>query len=140
MWPEPGEQHSACVVSVGMLTEGWDARNVTHIFAPSVSLTLGGSLLLCRASDPFHGRLRRTAFSRYWMRKTVFQKYSGYVFGVSLTPSLAAMTEEGQAHLSSDRKRLASFTLLPDSGPDSASTFPTVARICATLRRSSAGT
>lgn len=28
---EPGE-HIRCVVSVGMLTEGWDANNVTHIF------------------------------------------------------------------------------------------------------------
>ena len=28
---EPGE-HIRCVISVGMLTEGWDAKTVTHIF------------------------------------------------------------------------------------------------------------
>lgn len=53
---EPGE-HIRCVVSVGMLTEGWDARNVTHIFG----YRRFGSLLLC---EQVTGRaLRRTAFS-----------------------------------------------------------------------------
>ena len=39
---EPGE-HVRCVVSVAMLTEGWDANNVTHIFG----LRAFGSQLLC---------------------------------------------------------------------------------------------
>ena len=39
---EPGE-HIRCVVSVAMLTEGWDANNVTHIFG----LRAFGSQLLC---------------------------------------------------------------------------------------------
>lgn len=39
---EPGE-HVRCVVSVSMLTEGWDANNVTHI----LGLRAFGSQLLC---------------------------------------------------------------------------------------------
>lgn len=39
---EPGE-HVRCVVSVAMLTEGWDANNVTHI----LGLRAFGSQLLC---------------------------------------------------------------------------------------------
>ncbi len=39
---QPGE-HVRCVVSVGMLTEGWDATNVTHI----LGLRAFGSQLLC---------------------------------------------------------------------------------------------
>jgi type III restriction enzyme len=39
---QPGE-HIRCVVSVSMLTEGWDANNVTHIFG----LRAFGSQLLC---------------------------------------------------------------------------------------------
>ncbi len=53
---EPGE-HIRCVISVGMLTEGWDARNVTHIFGYRAF----GSQLLC---EQVTGRaLRKTAFS-----------------------------------------------------------------------------
>jgi type III restriction enzyme len=39
---EPGE-HVRCVVSVAMLTEGWDANNVTHI----LGIRAFGSQLLC---------------------------------------------------------------------------------------------
>lgn len=39
---QPGE-HVRCVVSVGMLTEGWDANNVTHI----LGIRVIGSQLLC---------------------------------------------------------------------------------------------
>ena len=39
---EPGE-HVRCVVSVSMLTEGWDANNVTHI----LGIRAFGSQLLC---------------------------------------------------------------------------------------------
>lgn len=39
---EPGE-HVRCVVSVGMLTEGWDANNVTHV----LGVRAFGSQLLC---------------------------------------------------------------------------------------------
>lgn len=53
---KPGER-IRCIVSVGMLTEGWDARNVTHIFG----YRRFGSLLLC---EQVTGRaLRRTSFS-----------------------------------------------------------------------------
>ncbi len=53
---EPGER-IRCVISVGMLTEGWDARNVTHIFGYRAF----GSQLLC---EQVTGRaLRKTAFS-----------------------------------------------------------------------------
>ena len=46
-----------CVVSVGMLTEGWDARNVTHVFGYRAF----GSQLLC---EQVAGRaLRRTSFT-----------------------------------------------------------------------------
>jgi type III restriction enzyme len=39
---KPGE-HVRCVISVGMLTEGWDANNVTHI----LGIRAFGSQLLC---------------------------------------------------------------------------------------------
>ena len=39
---EPGE-HIRCIVSVSMLTEGWDAKNVTHI----LGIRAFGSQLLC---------------------------------------------------------------------------------------------
>ncbi len=51
---EPGE-HVRCVVSVGMLTEGWDARTVTHI----VGFRRFGTQLIC---EQVSGRaLRRVA-------------------------------------------------------------------------------
>lgn len=53
---EPGE-HVRCVVSVAMLTEGWDANNVTHI----LGLRAFGSQLLC---EQVVGRgLRRTDYA-----------------------------------------------------------------------------
>ena len=53
---KPGE-HIRCVVSVSMLTEGWDARTVTHIFG----LRAFKSQLLC---EQVAGRaLRRTSFT-----------------------------------------------------------------------------
>lgn len=52
---EPGE-HIRCVISVGMLTEGWDAKTVTHIFG----FRKFSSQLLC---EQVTGRaLRRTSF------------------------------------------------------------------------------
>ena len=51
---QPGE-HVRCVISVGMLTEGWDARTVTHM----LGFRKFGSALLC---EQVAGRtLRRTA-------------------------------------------------------------------------------
>lgn len=53
---EPGEA-IRCVISVGMLTEGWDARNVTHVFGYRAF----GSQLLC---EQVAGRaLRKTSFT-----------------------------------------------------------------------------
>lgn len=49
-------RHIRCVISVGMLTEGWDAKNVTHVFG----YRRFGSMLLC---EQVTGRaLRRTSF------------------------------------------------------------------------------
>ena len=68
----PGE-HIRCVISVGMLTEGWDARNVTHIFG----YRKFGSILLC---EQVTGRaLRRISFSGY---DEVQQPEYANVFGV----------------------------------------------------------
>ena len=51
----PGE-HVRCIVSIGMLTEGWDARTVTHI----VGYRQFGTQLIC---EQVSGRaLRRVAF------------------------------------------------------------------------------
>ena len=51
----PGE-HIRCVISVGMLTEGWDAKTVTHVFG----FRAFTSQLLC---EQVTGRaLRRTSF------------------------------------------------------------------------------
>ena len=53
---EPGERIQ-CVISVGMLTEGWDARTVTHVFGYRAFR----SQLLC---EQVAGRaLRKSAFS-----------------------------------------------------------------------------
>ena len=52
---EPGE-HIRCVISVGMLSEGWDAKTVTHIFG----FRAFSSMLLC---EQVTGRaLRRTSY------------------------------------------------------------------------------
>ena len=52
---QPGE-HVRCVVSVGMLTEGWDARTVTHV----VGFRRFGTQLIC---EQVSGRaLRRVAY------------------------------------------------------------------------------
>ena len=49
-------RHIRCVISIGMLTEGWDAKNVTHVFG----YRKFGSQLLC---EQVTGRaLRRTSF------------------------------------------------------------------------------
>lgn len=72
---EVGE-HVRCVISVGMLTEGWDARNVTHIFG----YRKFGSLLLC---EQVTGRaLRRTSFSGKAERQK--PEYAN-IFGVPYT-------------------------------------------------------
>lgn len=53
---QPGE-HTRCVVSVSMLTEGWDANNVTHI----LGIRAFGSQLLC---EQVVGRgLRRMSYT-----------------------------------------------------------------------------
>src|SRR5207237_5205015 len=53
-------EHVRCVVSVSMLTEGWDANNVTHI----LGLRAFGSQLLC---EQVVGRgLRRMNYEPEW--------------------------------------------------------------------------
>ena len=56
-YPEPPGKNVRCVVSVGMLTEGWDATNVTQI----LGLRAFGSQLLC---EQVVGRgLRRMSYT-----------------------------------------------------------------------------
>ena len=72
---EPGER-IRCVISVGMLTEGWDAKNVTHVFG----YRKFDSILLC---EQVTGRaLRRTSFSLTDEKQT--EEYAN-VFGVPYT-------------------------------------------------------
>ncbi len=69
---QPGEQ-IRCVISVGMLTEGWDARTVTHVFGYRAFR----SQLLC---EQVAGRaLRKTAFTATDERQRV--EYAN-LFGV----------------------------------------------------------
>ena len=64
-----------CVISVGMLTEGWDAKNVTHVFG----YRRFGSLLLC---EQVTGRsLRRTSFVGDKKQKPEYAN----IFGVPYT-------------------------------------------------------
>ena len=68
-------EHIRCVVSVNMLTEGWDAKNVTHIFG----YRKFDSLLLC---EQVTGRaLRRTSFNGYGKQTPEYAN----VFGVPYT-------------------------------------------------------
>ena len=68
-------KHIRCVISVGMLTEGWDAKNVTHVFG----YRRFGSLLLC---EQVTGRaLRRTSFVGFDMQKPEYAN----IFGVPYT-------------------------------------------------------
>ena len=70
---EPGE-HVRCIISVSMLTEGWDARTVTHIFG----FRPFKSQLLC---EQVAGRaLRRTALPSKETLEIV-PEYA-YIFGV----------------------------------------------------------
>ena len=71
---EPGE-HIRCVISVGMLTEGWDTKTVTHIFG----FRAFASQLLC---EQVTGRaLRRTSFEPDPDTKQPRPEYAN-VFGV----------------------------------------------------------
>ena len=68
-------KHIRCVISVGMLTEGWDSKNVTHVFG----YRRFGSLLLC---EQVTGRaLRRTSFVGFGMQKPEYAN----IFGVPYT-------------------------------------------------------
>lgn len=68
-------KHIRCVVSVSMLTEGWDAKNVTHVFG----YRKFDSLLLC---EQVTGRaLRRTSFVGYGKQTPEYAN----VFGVPYT-------------------------------------------------------
>ena len=89
---EPGEAIS-CVISVGMLTEGWDVRNVTHVFGYRAF----GSQLLC---EQVAGRaLRKTAFTGTDERQPI--EYAN-LFGVPFawpggkTPGTPPVTVEPQ--------------------------------------------
>jgi len=70
----PGEQ-IRCVISVSMLTEGWDAKNVTHVFG----FRKFGTQLLC---EQVSGRaLRRPdTDSKNWYQKPTFAEIFGVPF------------------------------------------------------------
>ena len=71
----PGEQ-IRCIVSVSMLTEGWDARTVTDIFG----FRAFGSQLLC---EQVTGRaLRRTSFGEVNPKTGLLSPEYARVFGV----------------------------------------------------------
>ena len=89
---QPGEA-IYCVISVGMLTEGWDTRNVTHVFGYRAF----GSQLLC---EQVAGRaLRKTAFTGADERQPI--EYAN-LFGVPFawpggkTPGMPPVTVEPQ--------------------------------------------
>ena len=68
-------RHIRCVISVGMLTEGWDAKNVTHVFG----YRRFGSQLLC---EQVTGRaLRRTSFVGFGKQRPEYAN----VFGIPYT-------------------------------------------------------
>lgn len=70
---QPGE-HIRCVVSVNMLTEGWDARNVTHM----LGFRKFGSQLLC---EQVAGRtLRRVSHIRG--PNGLYREESAKIFGI----------------------------------------------------------
>jgi type III restriction enzyme len=74
---EPGE-HVRCVVSVAMLTEGWDASNVTHI----LGLRAFGSQLLC---EQVVGRgLRRLSYDPDPQTGLLTEEYVD-VYGIPFT-------------------------------------------------------
>ena len=74
---EPGEQ-VRCVVSVQMLSEGWDANNVTHI----LGLRAFGSQLLC---EQVVGRaLRRQSYTPDPVTGLLIEEYAD-VYGVPFT-------------------------------------------------------
>ena len=69
-------EHIRCVISVGMLTEGWDARTVTHVFGYRAF----GSQLLC---EQVAGRaLRKSAFNARDEKQPI--EYAN-LFGVPFT-------------------------------------------------------
>jgi len=70
----PGEQ-IRCVVSVSMLTEGWDAKNVTHVFG----FRKFGTQLIC---EQVSGRaLRRTdTDAPEWYKTPIFAEIFGVPF------------------------------------------------------------
>ena len=86
---EPGE-HIRCVISVGMLTEGWDAKTVTHIFG----FRAFTSQLLC---EQVTGRaLRRTSSSR--TPKRASRAPSTPTSSACPTSSCAALTIQRRRH------------------------------------------
>jgi len=90
---QPGE-HVRCVVSVGMLTEGWDANNVTHI----LGVRAFGSQLLC---EQVVGRgLRRMDYTPDSQTGLLTEEYVD-VYGIPFSvipfkcrPVLAKATED----------------------------------------------
>ena len=90
----PGEQ-VRCVVSVSMLTEGWDASNVTHV----LGIRAFGSQLLC---EQVVGRgLRRMNYTPDPVTKLLPAEYVD-VYGIpfSLIPYKGRTEKEiGRAHV-----------------------------------------
>ena len=75
-------EHIRCVVSVAMLTEGWDARNVTHIFG----FRRFGTQLIC---EQVVGRALRRHDTEYdgWYNEPSYADIFGVPFSYMLEPT-----------------------------------------------------
>jgi type III restriction enzyme len=113
---QPGE-HVRCVVSVSMLTEGWDANNVTHI----LGLRAFGSQLLC---EQVVGRgLRRMSYEPDPQTGLLTEEYVD-VYGIpfSVIP-FKGREEKGKAPEDKPRNRV---WALPDRAQTMKMRFPNV--------------
>lgn len=113
----PGEQVRN-VISVGMLSEGWDARTVTHI----MGLRAFSSQLLC---EQVVGRgLRRTSYDRPENEDGLFSPEYVNVFGIPFT-FLPHEDAEGKPVIEAPRTLI---RVEPERG-EYAITWPNVARL-----------
>lgn len=102
-----------CIISVSMLTEGWDATTVTHV----VGLRPFGSQLLCE--QVVERALRRTSYA-VDPESGLFTEETAQIFGVPF--ELIPFKVEG-ASRSRRRRRPTTFT--PSrTGPSTRSSFP----------------
>ena len=112
---QPGE-HVRCVVSVNMLTEGWDARNVTHI----LGFRAFKSSLLCEQAA---GRaLRRIAYD-FDAAGRLHPEYA-YILGIPFPE----ITSDGEQPSPPPRSRLPQVKVTPVADRQSIE-FPNLSRL-----------